>query len=143
MTETCPFCDAPVRIRLVNEAIPYTTPQGTITLHAKVPYEICAACGHEGFGEAGERARTEVVYHHLGRLTPWEIVAIREKLGLTQAAFADQLGVGRASLERWERGGVMQNQSMDNLIRLMSEATHRDWLDQQRVVSASHSFPSN
>ena len=135
MTTTCPFCDTPVQARLVDEAIPYTTPQGTVTLHAQVPYEICAACGHEGFGEAGERARTEVIYRHLGRLTPWEIVAIRENLGLTQAVFADLLGVGRASLERWERGGIMQNQSMDNLIRLMSEPAHREWLERERSVS--------
>jgi putative zinc finger/helix-turn-helix YgiT family protein len=132
MTDTCPFCDAPVQVRLVRGTIPYTTPHGTVVLNAEVPYEICAACGHEGFGETGERVRTEVVYRYLGRLAPREIVAIRENLNLTQAAFADLLGVGRASLERWERGGVMQNQSMDNLIRLMSEPAHREWLERQR-----------
>ena len=133
MNAPCPFCDAPVQVRLVDEAIPYTTPQGRVMLHAEVPYELCASCGHEGFGEAGERARTAVVYRYLARLPSWEIVAIREDLGLIQIGFAELLGVGRASLERWERGGIVQNQSMDNLIRLMSNPAHREWLEKQRV----------
>ena len=125
----CPMCEAVVRTRLVAEEIPCATPQGEILLHAQVPYERCTACGYEGFGEAGERARTDAVYRHHGRLSPWDIVAIRENLGLTQIAFAERLGVGRASLERWERGGTMQNQSMDNLIRLLSNPAHKEWLD--------------
>ena len=118
------------------EAIPYTTSQGAISLDAQRPYERCAACGYEGFGEAGERARTEAVYRHLGRLPPWDIVAIRETLGLTQIAFAERLGVGHASLERWERGGTMQNRSMDNPIRLLSNQTHKEWFDNDRARQA-------
>ena len=129
----CPFCDGPLQRRLVVDVIPYATPRGEVSLQANVPYERCPACGYEGFGEAGERARTEAVYHHLGRLTPWNIVAIRETLNLTQIEFAERLGVGRASLERWERGGTMQNQSMDNLIRLLSQADHKAWLDNDRA----------
>ena len=128
----CPFCSGALRNRLVDETIPYATPQGEVSLHVKVPYERCESCGFESFGEAGERARTEVVYRHVGRLTPWEIVAIRERLDLTQAQFADRLGVGRASLERWERGANMQNQSMDNLILLLSVSAHKAWLDNER-----------
>jgi transcriptional regulator with XRE-family HTH domain len=51
---------------------------------------------------------------------------------LSQNAFAEWLGVGRASLERWERGGNMQNQSMDNLILLLSNQAHKSWLDNER-----------
>jgi len=128
----CPFCQGSLQAKLVSEAIPYLTPQGEVLLHAEVPYEFCSTCGYEGFGEAGERVRTEVIYRHVGRLTPWEIVSIRESLGLSQAQFADRLGVGRASLERWERGAKMQNQSMDNLILLLSRREHKDWLDNER-----------
>ena len=128
----CPFCEARLGSRVVKQEIPFTTPKGKITLTVDVPYDVCEACGHEGFGEAGERARTEAVYRHLGRVTPWEIVDIRKRLGLTQLLFAEWLGVGSASLERWERGAVMHNQSMDNLIVLLSDARNKCVLDSHR-----------
>lgn len=128
----CPFCGGSLSTRLVHENIPFKTPDGEVTLSADVPYDTCAECGYEGFGEAGERARTEAVYRYVGRLTPWEIVRLRENLDLSQNAFAEWLGVGRASLERWERGGNMQNQSMDNLILLLSNHAHKSWLDSER-----------
>lgn len=133
---SCPMCEAVLQTRLVAETIPYATPHGEVLWNVQVPYERCPSCGYEGFGEAGERARTDAVYRHLGRLAPWGIVAIRKSLGLTQIAFAERLGVGRASLERWERGGTMQNQSMDNLIRLLSSQTHKEWLDEDRARQA-------
>src|SRR5690348_15020989 len=125
---SCPFCGGETHTRVVCEAFPYTTPQGEVSLTAQVPYDHCTACGYTGFSEAGERARTEAIYRHVGRLSPWEIICIRENLGLSQAEFADRLGVGKASLERWERGVNMQNQSMDNLILLLSDANHKSWL---------------
>lgn len=133
--KSCPFCGGNVVSRLVVETIPYVTPQGEVSLMAEVPYESCSACGYEGFGAAGEQARTEAVYRHVGRLCPWEIVAMREHLGLSQAEFAGWLGVGRASLERWERGAHMQNQSMDNLMLLLSIPANKQWLDRRRLES--------
>lgn len=67
---SCPFCEAQLGTRVVQQEIPLTTPKGKVMLTVDVPCEFCSACGHEGFGEAGERARTEAVYRHLGRVTP-------------------------------------------------------------------------
>ena len=38
------------------------------------------------------------------RLTPKEIKDLRRKLGLSQKAFAKQLGVSLRTVQRWERG---------------------------------------
>ena len=52
-------------------------------------------------------------------LTSVEIRHARERLKLSQQAFADYLGVGVASVKRWEWGNV-QDRSMDRLLRLMT-----------------------
>jgi len=57
-------------------------------------------------------------YRQLGLLTPDEIRAGREKLGLTQAELQSLLGLGGNSLSRWEKGRVYQSRSMDRLMRL-------------------------
>lgn len=116
----CAFCAAPLRTEMINEEIDYATPSGNVKLPVKMPYEICDNCGYRGFGEAGEKARTDAIYRFQKRLPPSEIVSIRTSLGLSQASYAEVLGVGRASLERWELGTTMQNQSMDNLILCLS-----------------------
>ncbi len=51
-------------------------------------------------------------------LTPEEIRRSRERLGLTQAALAERLEVGPATLSRWETGAQMQQRSLDRLLRL-------------------------
>lgn len=51
-----------------------------------------------------------------GLLTANEIRKLRKGLNMTQGQFADYLGVGEASIKRWERG-LVQDKSNDELIR--------------------------
>ncbi len=53
----------------------------------------------------------------VGLLTGEEIVAKRNKLGLTQEELAKRMHVGIASIKRWE-GGAIQTQSMDRALRI-------------------------
>ena len=62
---------------------------------------------------------TEETYRQLGLLTPEEIRAGREKLGLTQQALQELLGLGGNSLSRWENGRIYQARSMDTLLRIV------------------------
>lgn len=129
---SCPFCGSRTTVEVVRETMDYATPKGAVELVVDVPYEVCASCGFRGYGEAGERARTEAIYRYHHRLEPWVIAGIRQRLEMTQKAFAEFIGVGHASVERWEAGISMQSQSMDNLILLLSEPTHKAWLDRKR-----------
>jgi len=117
---------------MVRETLDYRTPKGSVELVVDVPYVDCPACGFSGFGEAGERARTEAIYRYHDRTTPWDIVEIRERLDMSQREFADYIGVGHASVERWEMGETMQNQSMDNLILLLAKPGIKDQLDSMK-----------
>lgn len=130
--DACPFCGGSLVTEVVRETINYATPKGPVELVADVPYGSCTACEYRGYGEAGERARTEAIYRYHQRLTPWEIIIIREQIGMTQRLFADFIGVGHASIERWEAGVSMQSQSMDNLILLLSHPSNKVWLERER-----------
>jgi len=55
-----------------------------------------------------------------GLLTSVEIRKHRSRMGMSQIEFADYLGVGVASLKRWEMGKV-QDPSSDQLIRLKTD----------------------
>jgi putative zinc finger/helix-turn-helix YgiT family protein len=51
-------------------------------------------------------------------LTPQEIRQGREELGLTQKQFANLLGVGEATVSRWETGAQIQQRAMDRFLRV-------------------------
>jgi putative zinc finger/helix-turn-helix YgiT family protein len=64
---------------------------------------------------------TVETYRQLGLLTPQEIKAGRERLGLSQQGLAELLGLGGNSLSRWEKGRVYQSRSSDRLLRIVFE----------------------
>ena len=51
-------------------------------------------------------------------LMPEEIRQGREKIGLTQKEFANLLGVGEATISRWETGAQIQQRAMDRFLRV-------------------------
>jgi putative zinc finger/helix-turn-helix YgiT family protein len=51
-------------------------------------------------------------------LAPEEIREGREKLALTQKQFANLLGVGEATVSRWESGAQIQQRAMDRFLRV-------------------------
>lgn len=54
-----------------------------------------------------------------GLLPPEGIVAIRDRLGLTQSALEDALGTGPKVVVRWESGKVIQSRGHDNMLRVL------------------------
>jgi len=97
-------------------------------------WEACRHCGEEFLpGELVQRIEQQR-YVLEGLLTPTEIKAIRERLGLTQVAMAKQLGVGDKTYTRWETGQNMQNRSMDNLIRIVEKDPDLFlWIEASRI----------
>jgi len=85
----------------------------------------CVACGEEAYApgqmnESMRRASNEIRRED-GLLLPDEIVAIRTRLGLSQAAFEQLLGVGAKTVVRWEKGTVFQNKATDQLLRVLRD----------------------
>lgn len=86
----------------------------------KAPAMVCNNCKWTTVtdAQADELARitADEYRRRHGLLTSAEIVALRTKLKLSQRAFAKFLGVGDASVKRWETGFV-QEKVYDELIR--------------------------
>ncbi|MEO5825691.1 MAG: type II toxin-antitoxin system MqsA family antitoxin [Gemmatimonadales bacterium] len=117
--ESCPLCGGEITTFRGSTEVMI----GARQIVVRDAHERCTECG-EGFYGPGQLERLErdaasQIRAREGLLTPDQIRAIRERLGLSQAAFEQLLGVGPKTVVRWERGTVFQNRSTDALIRVV------------------------
>lgn len=124
MAKPCPQCGAE---RMEEQRGTYrfepppNIPGGTMTIHDAV-WRECENCGEQLLSAELSDKLEELSMLRQGLLLPAQIKAIREKLGLSQTAMAERLGVGEKTYTRWESGRSIQNKSSDNLIRLMDRS---------------------
>jgi len=106
MTTTC--YDAEIRHdgRLYTFTIP----------HLDIP--VCQACGEKVFTEKVDDQINAALRSHLHLLTPAEMRAALERVGMTQKQAADRLGIAEATLSRWLNETQIQSRAMDNLLRV-------------------------
>jgi putative zinc finger/helix-turn-helix YgiT family protein len=79
----------------------------------------CSNCGALSFDRDAD-LQTEAEFRKLlGILFPAEILANRERLGLSQQQLADLIGASVHAVERWESGGQIQQRTQDKLLRLL------------------------
>jgi putative zinc finger/helix-turn-helix YgiT family protein len=117
----CPVCGKGVlESRVITERFDYGDGEEKVSVVAEnVPVRVCTHC-HETFsGPDAARIRHLAICRALGLLTPDEIRAIRERLGLSQVEFAKLTDIGEATISRWERGRLLQNKAMDRYLRLL------------------------
>jgi len=122
----CPACDAvdhpfrPVRRKVQQEF------RGE-TLEVEAPAMSCGHCGFvilaPGNLDALRLATADAYRQRHGLLTSEQIVSRRASMGMSQRDFADHVGVGVASLQRWENGLVVQDKGSDLLIRERTKHT--------------------
>ena len=72
----------------------------------------------------------------VGLLSPQEIHKRRTQLELSQQEIAEQLGVAKETIARWESGALIQPRAMDNLLRLYFESQEVRSLLRQRFKVA-------
>jgi putative zinc finger/helix-turn-helix YgiT family protein len=58
---------------------------------------------------------------HMGLLSPKEIKALRDRLGVTQKEIAELLQIGAKSWSRWENGRERPSRSMNILMRALDD----------------------
>ena len=120
LAEYCPLCEAPgVTTILHQDSFDYRLRGGKVTLHATIPVRCCGACEFEYIDDEGAQIKHAAVCKHLGVLSPTEVRAIREGHGLNRETFARITGLEEATLEKWERGALIQNRADDNYLRLL------------------------
>lgn len=78
----------------------------------------CSHCQALSIDDEADR-RISAAFRQIARLlTPEEIRAGRERLELTQKQFAQLLGVGEATVSRWETGAQIQQRALDRFLRV-------------------------
>lgn len=119
----CDICgERSAHSHIVNHEFTYGPPASQVTLRAQVPVWQCSACDLEYTDSAGEMAKHEAICRHLDRAAPKEVAAVRAMLGVTQGVLAEKLGVGIASVKRWEAGTVVPNRSATVALRSLRES---------------------
>lgn len=102
-----------------DHTFPYGVGDQCVQLTCKVPVRNCKGCDFSFMDDEAEDLRHEEVCRHLGVMSPARIKSLRELHRMNQTEFAALTKLGEATLSRWERGVVIQNQANDNYLYLL------------------------
>ena len=116
----CPLCggDSIVTV-LSTDTFKYGSGNSAATLQVNLPVRRCTSCQFEFVDHEGERLRHEAVCRHMRVLAPAQVREVRERYGMSRAAFAQLTALGEATLSRWENGVLIQNRAYDRYLRLL------------------------
>lgn len=135
MKFSCPVCDNSDGIELVTTKKDFNVRGESFSVD--VAYYQCPQC-HEEFTDPSLPDPFASAYEMFRRnhrmLTPQEIRDFRHRFGLTQAELAGILGLGGATLSRYE-SGRLQDETHDTLLRLAMEPENL-----RTLVVTSHSL---
>lgn len=126
MPPRCPSCGADS---------PFSSTVGTVeqefrheTFTVEASYMACSECQFKllasGQVDLLRRKTADAYRVEHGLLTSSELRELRTTGGYSQKQFADRVGVGVASIKRWEHSGV-QDQSNDKLLRQVKAGCDR------------------
>ncbi|MDA3894647.1 MAG: DUF4065 domain-containing protein [Desulfobacteraceae bacterium] len=115
-TTACPMGHGPMELKQHKK----TTTFRDVELTVAVTAHVCPECGMTASDvkAAGQVQRqiADAYRAKMNLLTGDEIRFLRQSRNFTQASLAEKMGVGVASIKRWELGNI-QSSSMDNLLR--------------------------
>lgn len=97
----------------------YGIDEKSVQLTAHVPIKYCEGCGYNWLDYVAQELCHEAVCRHEGVMNPTEIKKLRKENGLTQVQFSHITKIGEATLSRWERGVLIQNEAYDNYLYLI------------------------
>ena len=115
---TCAMCGTPeVEAKWLKTGFEYGSGDTAVYLEAEIPVYYCTKCSFEFTDHSADMLQHEAVCRYLGLLTPTQVKAVRKNM--SRAEFSRQTGIGEASLNRWEKGALLQNVAMDNFLYLL------------------------
>lgn len=119
----CPNCERETEQIFVEKIEEVNVRGETIPVHMK--YYHCNECGNDFEIPNRDYDPVNEAYHEYrarkGMVQPEEIKEFRKKLELTQNEFSEILGLGIATLNRYENG-ALQSDAHDKMIRLSMNA---------------------
>lgn len=122
MKVNCPVCDDLNSVESVTKKKDIMVRGESITVDME--YQRCSKCGEEFLIPNLDNDPFERAYHLYrakhGMLQPEEIQQFRRNYDITQAELSKLLGLGGATLSRYETGEI-QNKTHDTLLRMAME----------------------
>lgn len=120
--ETCPVCEEGVLVpQVFDQQVQYGKLRLTVS---ELERSRCSACGADPLLPAqirrNQQRLADAKRRATGLLTGGEIRATRELLGLSQPEAAKLFGGGANAFSKYERGEVIQSESMDSLLRVVA-----------------------
>jgi DNA-binding transcriptional regulator YiaG len=113
-----------------NEVVPTSLPYDAEVHYDGRLYEInipnlelpvCRACGEKVFTEFVDDQINRALRSQLHLLTPQEMYAALDRLGMSPQEAADRLGISEEILNYWLTETQIQPRAMDNLLRVFFE----------------------
>ncbi len=140
----CPECGCTdIETTEREDTFQYGGREKPFTVTAHIPVHACRKCTFAFIDGDAETLRHEAACRQLGVMSPSEIVSIRDGYGMTQSAFADLTRLGVATLSRWERGVVIQNEAYDRFLYLLQFPENMERLRQRTGrTGQGNPFPS-
>lgn len=118
MNGDCPNCGSKNSLSLIRETEAFNVRGEAIPV--AVEYHRCRVCGEEMLDLQRGRDPLDEAYREYrrrkGMVQPEEIRAFRQQWGLTQKEFSALLGIGVATLSRYENG-ALQEQAHDQVLK--------------------------
>jgi len=122
MNGFCPDCEKESSLSLIQTTEDFNIRGEAIPV--EVVYYKCQECGEEFDISKPDNDPYEVAYREYrrrkGLLQPDEIRQFRIERGLTQKEFSHLLGIGIATLNRYENG-ALQSEAHDRVMKLAME----------------------
>jgi len=119
MNISCPFCEQDTQIEKVKQQEQFDIRDETILVDRL--FYRCEKCDEEFEIATDDYDPYDRAYRayrqRKGWVQPEDIKAFRERLGLSQKVFSDILGIGIATLNRYENG-ALQTEANNHLITL-------------------------
>jgi HTH-type transcriptional regulator/antitoxin MqsA len=146
----CPVCDSGRLLPKIGDYLT-TLPGGEKLNVPDISFAACDHCGEQTISLTESRKVEEFVAEHLELISPAELRAIREKLGVDQSEMSEALGLGAKTYHRWEKGNQIPSRSMGYYLRLLQKHPEsfawirdRSWRRPDNVVNVNfrESFPS-
>ncbi|GAB6118606.1 hypothetical protein JCM16816_24280 [Thermoanaerobacter brockii subsp. lactiethylicus] len=129
MKKFCPVCGIEQETEIIEKEEASNVRGDEIKALARI--RVCSVCGEELFDEELEEGNIKRVYdiyrEKHGILSTKEIRNIRENYGLSQRAFAKLLGIGEASIARYETGALPEK-SLSNMLMLLKDPKNMEKL---------------
>jgi putative zinc finger/helix-turn-helix YgiT family protein len=122
MNGFCPNCEKESPLQMVRKIEDFSVRGEAIPV--EVEYFKCLECGEEFEISKPEYDPYEIAYREYrarkGMLQPEDIRSLRTQHGLTQNEFSNLLGIGIATLNRYENG-ALQSEAHNRIIKMSTE----------------------